>query len=156
MSQLAAKDKRVGLVGILKDAGDDNVNILELSQNYFKYPLFMDEKWHVYKAMGGRTLTMETLKAGVQKYMPRYKRKGIEMRLDGGDRFMMGGVLLFDRKGDLCFSYEEAYGEELDMQVIERAIAEIRGEGSNYGSSSTSSLGDSVSAFSTVEEHRFI
>lgn len=143
LSELAAKDKRVGLVGILKEAGEENANILEFYENYFNYPLYKDEKWHIYKAMGGRTLTMETLKAGVQKYMPRYKRKGIPMRFEGGDRFMMGGVLIFDRRGNLRYSYEEAYGQELDMQVIEQAIAEVRRDGLS-SSSSVGSHGESA------------
>lgn len=103
----------------------------------------MDEKWNVYKAMGKRTLNMDTLKAGVQKLMPRYKSKGIPMRFEGGDRFVMGGILIFNRRGDLRYAYEEAYGEELDMQVIEDAIKDVRGQGSSLDPSSFHSVKES-------------
>lgn len=155
LTQLAAKDRKVGLVRIIKEAGDDNANVLEFYENYFNYPLYKDDKWHVYKAMGGRTLTMDTLKAGVQKYMPRYKSKGIPMRFDGGDRFMMGGILIFDRKGNLCFSYNEVYGEELDIEVIEQAIAEVRADTTSSSRSSSYSRGESSRSLLVDEEQRF-
>ena len=164
LSALAAKDRRLGIVGIIKEAGDDNANVLEFYENYFSYPLYKDDKWHVYKAMGGRTLTMDVLKAGVKRLMPRYKSKGIPMRFEGGDRFMMGGVLIFNRKGNLCFSYEEAYGEELNMEVLKEAIDEVRSlerssrTFSSSCSSSCSSMSDSSSVFSmsSEEEQRFL
>ena len=142
-------------MGILKKTPDnDDANVLEYHENYFKYPLYMDDNWHVYKAMGGRTLTMDTLKAGVKMLMPRYKSKGIPMRFEGGDRFMMGGVLIFNRRGTLCFSYEEAYGEELDMEVIKEAIEEVR----SIDRSSRSGFSSSSSSVSICceEEQRFL
>ena len=101
---------------------------------------------------------MDTLKAGVKKYMPRYKSKGITMRMEGGDRFMMGGILIFDRKGNLCFSYNEVYGEELDMQLIEQAIAEVRADASCSSRSSGSfSRGESSRSLLVEEaEQRFL
>mmetsp|Transcript_14355 Transcript_14355/g.28964 ORF Transcript_14355/g.28964 Transcript_14355/m.28964 type:complete len:90 (-) Transcript_14355:273-542(-) len=73
------------------------------------------------------------------RLMPRYKRKNIPMRFEGGDRFVMGGVLIFDRKGNLRFAHEEVYGEELDMEVIKQAIAEIRGHSDQSSNSDLSS-----------------
>lgn len=147
LSQLAAaknaktgRSSRIGLVGVVKEAGDDNANIAEFSEQHFKnYPVYMDEKWYIYKALGKRTLSLETLKAGVQRHLPRYKRKNIPMRFEGGDRYVMGGVLIFDRRGNLRFAYEEAYGEELDMDVIREAIAEIRGRSDSNRSIDTMS-----------------
>lgn len=152
----AAVDSRLGLVGILKKVPDDNDNILEYYENFFNNPLYMDDAWHVYKAMGKRMLTMETLKAGVQRLMPRYKSKGIPMRFEGGDRFMMGGVLIFDRKGNLCFSYEEAYGEELNMEVIKEAIDEIRLMDKSRRSLHSSCSSESAFSMSSDTEQRFL
>ena len=152
LRNLAETDKRLGLVGILKNVPDDDANVLEYYEDFFRHPLYMDDHWHVYKAMGGRMLTMDTLKAGVQRLMPRYKSKGIPMRMEGGDRFMMGGVLIFNRRGNLCFSYEEAYGEELNMDVIKEAIEEIR----SMQRSSRSVISCSSSSISSDEEQRFL
>ena len=151
-------------MGVVKKVPDDDANLVEYHEKFFNYPLYMDDNWHVYKAMGGRTLTMDTLKAGVKRLMPRYKSKGIPMRFEGGDRFMMGGVLIFNRKGNLCFSYEEAYGEELNMEVLKEAIDEVRSlerssrTFSSSCSSSCSSMSDSSSVFSmsSEEEQRFL
>ena len=150
-------------MGVVKKVPDDDANLVEYHEKFFNYPLYMDDNWHVYKAMGGRSLTMDTLKAGVKRLMPRYKSKGIPMRFEGGDRFMMGGVLIFNRKGNLCFSYEEAYGEELNVEVLKEAIDEIRClEKSNRSFSTSSSCSSfsssssSVFSMSSEEEQRFL
>ena len=156
LAQLAAHDRRVGLVGVLKDAGEDDAHVLEFRENHFRnYPLYLDEKWYVYKALGKRTLTLDVLKEGAMRLMPRYKRKNIPMRFEGGDRFVMGGVLIFDRKGNLRFTYEEEYGEELDMNVIGQAIAEIRGNSDSSSSSDLSSSKHSISSLG-MDDHRFM
>ena len=159
LAHLAAQDRRVGLVGVLKDAGEDHAHIREFRENHFhNYPLYQDEKWYVYKALGKRTLSLDVLREGAMRLMPRYKRKNIPMRFEGGDRFVMGGVLIFDRKGNLRFVYEEDYGEELDMDVIGQAVAEIRGYHDLSMNSDLSSSKHSVSSSPSIQldDHHFM
>ena len=39
---------------------------------------------------------------------------------------MQGGILVFDRKGRLCFVHKEQYGEALDMEAIQQAVEETK------------------------------
>ena len=92
----------------------------------------MDEKWLLYKAMmsgrnEGRVSAFNLIK-GNWKARQRWKEKNIEPSRDilKTDPWMKGGVLVFDRRGNLVYALEETPGEQFPMDRLERAIQGAR------------------------------
>ena len=130
LSELAADDSKLAVVGAVKETGVADAELLKFYDLYFRHSIYKDDRWQVYKAMGGRTLSWPQLIAGSFRAEKRYKRKGIDNKKFGGDLHMQGGLLIFDKQGRLRYAYKEEYGEELDMEIVKQAIAEIRQSGS--------------------------
>lgn len=99
----------------------DDTGLLDFYEKYFRFPLYKDSKWMVYKAMGNRKLTMKGLLSGLMKSRSRHKKKKID-QTTLGEGWLQGGLLIFDRNGQLRFSREEVYGDELNLEELSRAI----------------------------------
>ena len=106
---------------IVKETGVDDEGLLNFAAHYFPFPVFKDKKWLVYKAMGNRKLTMKGLLSGLMKSRSRHKKKKID-QTTLGEGWLQGGLLIFDRNGQLRFSREEVYGDELNLEELSRAI----------------------------------
>jgi len=52
--ELAANDSNVGVLGSIKEIGIIDEELLHFQQKCFRYPIYSDPKWNVYKAMGDR------------------------------------------------------------------------------------------------------
>lgn len=139
------------MVGAVKETGVADAELLKFYDLYFRHAIYKDDRWRVYKAMGGRTLSWPRLIAGALRSEKRYKRKGIENKKFGGDLHMQGGLLIFDKRGRLRYAYHEEYGSELDMDIVKRAIDEIRKSG-RRDDCGTSSKFSSSDAFSVRDE----
>lgn len=126
LSQLAAEDGRVALLGAVKETGVADAELLKFYDQYFRHQIYLDEKWNIYKYMGGKKLSWPHLIRGALRSEKRYAAKGIENKKFGGDLHTQGGLLIFDKRGNLRYHYPEQYGHELDTKVITEAIAEIR------------------------------
>lgn len=126
LSELAAADPRLAVVGAVKETGVADAELLKFYDLYFRHAIYKDDRWQVYKAMGGRTLSWPKLIAGSLRSEKRYKKKNIDNKKFGGDLHMQGGLLIFDKRGRLRYAYNEEYGYELDMEIVKEAIAEVR------------------------------
>jgi hypothetical protein len=126
LTELAQEDKKVCVVGAIKHIGVDDAALLEFYQQYFHYPIYKDEKWDLYKAMGGRKINPLDFLTKALKLAKRYKQKNIKNVPFGGDLLTQGGVLIFDREGNFRYAYLEKYGDELDMIEIKAAIQAAR------------------------------
>jgi hypothetical protein len=126
--------------GIVKDTKDQS--LLKFYEDFFHFPLYMDSQWNVYKAMGGRRLSL--VSAMKQYFMARrrWARKGICSQVSCGDASLQGGVLIFKR-GKLRFAYEEVFGKELEVDDIRAAIQALREEDETQSTDSSVSLGQS-------------
>lgn len=142
LDQLSQEDPRVCVVGAVKETGVADAELLRFYEEYFRKPIYLDEKWNLFHAMGGKKLSWPQLIRGYLRSEKRYKRKGIANKKFGGDLYTQGGVLIFDRKGRLRFALAEEYGYELDVDAIKEAISEIRetSVGSSRRSTRSSSL----------------
>lgn len=151
LSELVANDNKITCVGIVKESGSEDVDegLLEFYQDYFKFPLFKDEKWNIYKAMGNRAVSKISALFHMPKLLQRFRNNRVATRVTGGDHFTQGGILIFDRKGKLQYTYYEEYAELLDMNLIKQAISDIRKEkmraSVESASTSTDSMSDSMS-----------
>jgi hypothetical protein len=122
-----AQEEEVCLVGAIKQLDIHNKALLEFYEKYFKYPIYRDEKWLIYHALGGRKITFWKLLTSARKLGKRYKEKNIQNIPFGGDIWTEGGILIFDQKGDLRYTYYETYGEEMNMVEIRKGIQDARG-----------------------------
>ena len=125
-----AHQENVAMMGIVKESGATEIdeNLCVMYRDYFRFPIFQDEKWKVFYAMGGRKLNMfKLIWLGVRSHK-RYEAKGIANTPFGGDLLMQGGLLIFDKSGQLKYCYEEHYGHELDLQKLRAAIQGARCE----------------------------
>jgi hypothetical protein len=126
LAELAQEDKKVCVVGAIKQIGVDDAALLEFYQEYFHYPIYKDANWELYKALGGRKMNPLNLLTKAAKLAKRYKKKNIKNVPFGGDLLTQGGVLIFDREGNLRYAYLEKYGDELDLKEIRAAIEAAR------------------------------
>lgn len=132
--QLTALAAHVPLWGVVKETGVDDEGLLEFYNKYFPFPLFLDENRSIYQGMGNRKIKFRTLNPirlwrGFRSMGSRLKEKKIEGNLVG-EGMIQGGILVFDKDGKIQYAYEEAVGEELDMDDIRAAVKAVRGKGS--------------------------
>lgn len=126
---MVANDPKLALAGTIKETGVDDEGLLEFYQSYFdRHPMYADEKWQLYHAMGGRKASFWDLFKATAVAKPRWYRKGIPSSANNylSDPWMQGGVLVFDQKGSLVYAMEETMGEEFNMERLERAIQAAR------------------------------
>lgn len=117
------------MAGTVKETGLDDDGLTEFHQSYFdRHTIYNDEKWQLYNAMGGKNVGAWNLFKATFSGMPRWYKKGISnsAKKDRTDPWMLGGVLVFDKKGNLVYAMEETIGEEFSMARLERAIGAAR------------------------------
>ena len=127
LSDLVMEFANVSLWAIVKETGVEEQGILSFYKDFFCFPVYKDEKWMTYKAMGSRTLGLFNVIRRCMSAHRRWTDKGIPNRLKGGDIWMQGGILFFKR-GELRYAYEEDYGNEFDLADIRAAIQRLQVE----------------------------
>ena len=135
LTLLAANNVDVPFWGIVKETGVDDEGLLEFYNTYFTFPLVLDQNLSIYQGMGNRKIAFRTwnpirLWRGFRSMNSRLKEKSIEGNLVG-EGMIQGGILVFDKEGKIQYAYEEAIGDELDVDDIVAAIKAVRGEGSD-------------------------
>ena len=127
LTEINNLERDVSFIGAMKHgSGVDDEALLDFYQQYYRFPLYKDEDWQIYKAMGGRKVSFFKAITSIPRLEARYKKKGIPNIPFGGDIWTQGGVMIFDREGNLRHTYYEKYGEELDTAEIRHAIREAR------------------------------
>jgi len=126
LSELYRTEPDVNIVGIVKETGVDDAALLEFYEDYFRFPLYKDDKWKIYHAMGGRRICRWTMFRHHECLIQRVRAKGINLCPSKGDFRTYGGVMVFDRHGELRYTHYEKFGEEFDMDAIRAAIHEAR------------------------------
>jgi hypothetical protein len=116
----------VNCVGVIKHINVDNNALLDFYENYFTCPIYKDEKWELYHALGNRKISMWTLIKNIVKMETIYAKKGVKNTPFGGDIQTQGGVLVFDKSGSLRYVQYENYTELLDMDALNAAIEEAK------------------------------
>ena len=128
LKEFSAQDPRLVLVGAVKETGTAaDEEILNFYQRFFRNPIYKDQKWNVYKALGGRKISLLSSIIGFVRSRKRFQAKNIPLSPAGpaGDSFVQGGVLIFDKHGELRFAYNEEF-KEYDMDLLAAAVAETR------------------------------
>jgi hypothetical protein len=121
-----AKREKVSVVGAIKETGVDNAALLDFYDTYFHFPIYKDTKWDIYHAMGGRKISVWQALTKTGGLLKRWNQKNIVNVPTGGDIWTQGGVLIFDKHGELRYCCYENFGDEYDMDELRNAIQEAR------------------------------
>jgi AhpC/TSA antioxidant enzyme len=119
-------EENIGCIGIIKETNVDNKALVDLYSNYFRHPIYKDEKWRIYDAMGNRRIPVWKFLALYPKLTTLYKKEKVENVPFGGDLFTQGGILVFDKDGNLRYTYYEKYGEYFDPEHIKKVIEDAK------------------------------
>mmetsp|Transcript_6444 Transcript_6444/g.13289 ORF Transcript_6444/g.13289 Transcript_6444/m.13289 type:complete len:483 (+) Transcript_6444:115-1563(+) len=126
LSELAANFRDVTMLGVVKPEAVPEAQLLEFYTDYFNFPLYQDDDWKLFSALGDRQLSLWKLLKCIPKLAKRNEGKQIHNIPFGGDIWTHGGLLIFDAAGRVRFVYYEKYGEELDTEAIAWAIDQAR------------------------------
>lgn len=128
-------DNQVGAWAVVKEIDVDNEGLLTLYQQYFRFPFFRDTKLALYSALGDRRVTSLNPITLVKRFRAARKRlneKGMEGNIIGkGEGMILGGIVIFDRKGNLKYAHEEQFGRELPVDEIRAVLKRLVQEGNS-------------------------
>ena len=116
----------------VKDTGGaDHEGLLEFYEQYFgRHVIYKDDKWQLFKAMGGRTMNLAQRIAALIPAQKRLRAAKIENSAKnfykGTEGWMLGGVLVFDKRGELTYILSEDVGKPLDVDKLQQAIEDAR------------------------------
>jgi hypothetical protein len=132
LANLAASNKDIAMWGIVKETNVDDAGLAVFQLDYFSFPLYRDVNLAVYQAMGNRRLKLSTWNPirwvrGYREMTARLNKKNITGNLKG-EGMVQGGVLVFDKQGELRYAYNEETGTELNMEDVQGAIDSVRKE----------------------------
>ena len=130
------RKENVNLVGIVKNL-NDNKGLRFFHKRYFPFPIFRDVDLQTIKTLGNRTVGWDIRKFNYPNNK-RVLKKGIHFNMKGWLDSVQGGVLIFDRNGDLRYAFHEMYGDELcanDICLALEAVRKVDAHGVAYKSS---------------------
>ena len=137
LSRLAADNPRLfegfGIFGIVKEVAVDDEGLLEFYNDYFHYPLYMDDSQQFYEALGSRKIT------SLPTWNPIKLWKGfrsMQSRLEGknltgnmiGEGIIQGGIIIFDKNGEPYAVYQERTGAAIPEEDILAALKALKNE----------------------------
>lgn len=130
LSDMVKKDQTLHLISVIKEIGKADQMLLEYHTDYCqRTPIYLDAKWNVYKAMGGRKISRLSVAWRLIGSIVRTAKKDIYANVDAmkTDFWTQGGVFFFDRTAELVHTiYEPAFGDEMDTEEIREAIWKCR------------------------------
>ena len=121
-------DHQVGAWGVVKEINVDDNGLLNLYQKHFNFPFFLDVKRALYGALGQQRISLSSLNLlfGLCRLRRRCRDKGIEDNLVGkGASMVLGGVIVFDRRGNIRYAYQDQIAVELPVDEIRAAIRHV-------------------------------
>lgn len=129
ISQLLAEfpENQVAAWAVIKEIHVDDEGLLTLYQKYFNFPFFRDPNLALYSALGNRRVGfVKNPIRIIQRYLEVRKRlhkKGIKGNIIGkGEGMTLGGILVFDRKGNIRYAYQEEFTREAPIDQIRNAL----------------------------------
>lgn len=131
LAKVAKADAKIRMITVVKETGTVDKSLLEYYQSFGdRNPIYMDENWGIYQAMGGRRVSKFSMMAGISRQLQRGFKKRILPNFGGvmkGNLWTMGGVLVFDKHGRLIHVvYEPQFGQELDLDEIKAAVSRAK------------------------------
>jgi len=119
------------IFGIIKETGVDDEGLIEFHQKYFTYPLFRDQSYSFYSALGDRKVGLSifwnplSIVSMICDAYQRIREKNIGGNMKG-EGLVQGGIIIFGRDGEPKCMYEEETGKDLPMADICSALNAVR------------------------------
>jgi thiol-disulfide isomerase/thioredoxin len=150
---LSKKHPSVTLMGVVKESGSAATDeaLLNFYQGYFRHPIYQDSKWEIYHALGGRKISVWNVLSSVRALQKRWASKNI-VNQPQGEVWMQGGVLVFDKRGELRHVMYEKFGEMFDTDALDVVIHKIKRQ---YKASSAESHGSKETTHSDTSSSEF-
>jgi hypothetical protein len=123
--------KKFKMWGVVKETGVDDEGLSKFYNDYFTYPLYKDEGLVLYnKFFGQRKIKLTTYNPFklYKGYTDMNKRLKEKSGLDGnmtGEGMIQGGLIIFDKEGNVRYAYEEIIGDELMIDDIVAALDDV-------------------------------
>ncbi|CAB9513710.1 regulatory protein FAM213A [Seminavis robusta] len=122
-------NQSVAAFACIKEINVDDEGLLTLYKNYFQFPFYRDTELSVYSALGDRKVNVVTALRRWYSAKKRWEKKGLRGNMIGkGEGMLLGGVMVFNRKGELQYAYKEQIGLPLPIDEIRTAIKEVMNE----------------------------
>jgi hypothetical protein len=118
-------------------------------RDYFPFPLYRDENFHFYRALGDGKITDHmswwTLFKPwkIVKEMKAMNKRLSKKKITGnfkGEGLKTGGIIIFGSDGTAKYAYKEVTGYELDMDDVFAAVNAIRDDMSTTSTSTSQEL----------------
>jgi hypothetical protein len=144
-----ASRPKVSLTGIVKESGTPETDeaVLNFYSDYFRFPLYRDTPWKLFRAMGGRKISFWAVASRWYSLQKRFKSKNIESK-PCGEIWMLGGLLVLDNRGEVRHVMHEKYGDVFDTEVLESVVKQIRQEQSQAKKKTNKSISTTSSTVS--------
>lgn len=123
--------KKFKMWGVVKETGVDDEGLSKFYNDYFTYPLYKDEGLVLYNEFfGQRKIKLTTYNPFklYKGYTDMNKRLKEKSGLDGnmtGEGMIQGGLIIFDKEGNVRYAYEEIIGDELMIDDIVAALDDV-------------------------------
>ena len=113
------------------------LGVAEFQNEYFPYPLYLDEEQGFFEALGNRQITKDLegtwnpfkFFEGLKEIGVRLKDKEVEGRA-GGNGLVLGGIFVIDPDAEddkaVVYTYKEATGKEIPGEEIAEAVKTAR------------------------------
>lgn len=156
LADYVASDRNATMVTVVKDTGKTDKSLLTYYTKYGnRTPIYVDPAWGIYKAMGGRKVKFGLMVRKIPGQMIRCVRKGVTPNIREvikSDLWTSGGVLFFDRKGSFVHGiYEPRFGDELDMNEVEKAVRRVRAKNLTYTSKEKATSSSGTADIDSIE-----
>ena len=121
----------IPIFGVIKETGVDDSGLVEFQKEYFPYPLYRDQSYVFYRALGDRKLAASVILNPFRMFHVAFdawqrltsKKIGGNMK---GEGIVQGGIILFDRSGAPIAMYQEETGSDLPVTDLVNAVGYAR------------------------------
>lgn len=119
------------IFGVVKETGVDDQGLLEFQRDFFPYPIYRDQSFAFYKALGDRKLAATFLLnpfgffSGAVRGWGRITKRKIDGNLRG-EGIVQGGLIVFDNNGKPVAMHQEETGSEFPLADFVRAVEVVR------------------------------
>ena len=129
--------EEIPIFGVVKEVGVDDAGLVEFQKDYFSFPLYRDQSYAFYQALGNRKavgmfLNPFSIALMAWDALQRLMRKKIGGNLKG-EGLVQGGIIIFDRQGMPIAMYQEETGADLPVADLALALKQIRERQENGG-----------------------
>mmetsp|Transcript_15345 Transcript_15345/g.42493 ORF Transcript_15345/g.42493 Transcript_15345/m.42493 type:complete len:137 (-) Transcript_15345:352-762(-) len=122
------------MFGIIKETGVDDQGLAEFHSKYFTHPIFRDQSYAFYQALGDRKVSLSYLLNPAPLFTlaceawQRVRSKEITGNVTRGEGLVQGGIIIFDAKGKPVAMYEEQTGSDLPVADLISALEKTKND----------------------------